>query len=160
MLKCNCLVLALPFAVFLSFPVHAAEDEVAAKRLFESYLKAGTSYDPAIADLYADDALIHLSKLDENNLPHKEKITAAQNRAMTPDVMKMAAENQLKIDYDKVSYAVLPEGGVRAVAEVYYHSLCYRDDRYSMVMAKDGTGTYKIKAEYIQLPMESRCEKK
>lgn len=98
---------SLALVLLLLAPAAAAQPD-AAKKLFEQYVALGQAYDPGVADLYADDALIRNKRTYPNGEVRELTMPAPKYKALIRQVMPLAKERGDRSTYSGVTYA--PEG--------------------------------------------------
>lgn len=152
------LALALSLGVFSSSAARAEEDLSAAQKFFEAYLDAGYKYDKSILDMFAADAVSHITLLAADGTPTNNDFNAEQIRKALEAYVAEGEKQGVKMNFEKVSYAVTPKG-VRVTATTQYTHLCYNDDLYAALLTRDDKGSYKIKEEFFRRPVESQCKK-
>ena len=81
----------------------ASED--AARRLFEQYVALGHAYDPGIADLYADDALIKNTRTYPTGEVRELTIPAPKYKALIRQALPVARARGDRSTFSDVSYA-------------------------------------------------------
>lgn len=135
-----CLVL---FALFTQ-AVHA--DPVAeARALFDRYAALGASFDPAVADLYADDALIRNKRIYPDGQVREITIPAPQYKQLLREVMPLAQARNDTSTYSKTTFKL--EGmGVRIQAQRYSVMKQYTSP-VSLRVAPDASGRWLIREE-------------
>jgi hypothetical protein len=77
----------------------------AAKRLFAQYVALGHAYDPGVAELYADDALIKNKRAYATGQVRELTLPAAKYKALLRQVMPLAKARGDRSTYSEVSYA-------------------------------------------------------
>lgn len=152
------LALLVSLCVFAPTAVRAEEDLAAAQKFFESYLDAGYKYDKSILDMFAADAVAHITTLAADGAPVVGEMNAEQIRKALESYVTDGEKQGVKMTFDKVSYAATPNG-VRVTATTNYHHLCHNDDLYAALLTRDDKGSYKIKEEFFRRPAETQCKK-
>jgi hypothetical protein len=77
----------------------------AAKQLFAQYVALGHAYDPAVAELYADAALIKNQRAYPSGQVRELTLPAAQYKALLRHAMPAAKARGDRSTYSQVSYA-------------------------------------------------------
>ncbi len=80
----------------------------AAKQLFEQYVTLGHAFDPGVAELYADDALIRNKRTYPTGEVREMTMPAPNYKAVIRKVMPLAQARGDRSTYSDVSYT--PEG--------------------------------------------------
>ncbi len=141
-----------------SSPARADEDLAAAQQFFEAYVQAGYNYDKALLDMYAPEAVNHVTFLAEDGTPSNIEYNAEQIKKSLQDYVNEGSKRGITIRFEKASYAVTT-AGVRVTATADYQHLCYRDELYAALLTRIDKGEYKIKEEFARLPNKSQCKK-
>lgn len=86
---------------------HAEDARIeAAKQLFEQFVKLERAHDPALADLYADEALITSRRTFPMGSPRDSVIPAGDYKQMLRQRMPAAQATNDLYTYSKVTYAL------------------------------------------------------
>jgi hypothetical protein len=141
-----------------SSPARADEDLAAAQKFFEAYVQAGYNYDKALFEMYAPEAVNHVTFLAEDGTPSNVEYNAEQIKKSLQDYVNEGSKLGITIRFEKASYAVTTSG-VRVTATADYQHLCYRDELYAALLTRVDKGEYKIKEEFARLPKKSQCKK-
>jgi hypothetical protein len=122
--------LCLALAVVGALPLAAAEPGAArlqkAKEVFDAYVRLEHAFDPAVADLYADGAVIRNLRRYPDGQVRRIEIAAPEYKALVRRAMPVARKRGDVNTYSDVTYT--PEGdGVRIKADRFsrlkaYHS--------------------------------------
>lgn len=80
----------------------------AAKRLFEEFVALGRAYDPAVADLYADDAVIMNRRTYQTGEVRDITVPAPKYKALLREVMPIAKAQGDRNTYSDVTFT--PQG--------------------------------------------------
>jgi len=103
-------VVALLAGVAFSLPARAQEPGIdEAKQLFAQFVALENAYDPALADLYADEALIKTRRSMPMGDPQVITVPAAKYKSLLRQNMPMAQARGERSAYENVTYT--PEGG-------------------------------------------------
>lgn len=137
--------LALAFAWAAPVGLALAQGTDAAKALFEQYMQLERSFDPAAADLYADDALIRNKRRYPDGQIRELTLPAGQYKALIRQAMPLA-----KARGDTSSYSAITfnnEGpGIRIQATRFSHLKNYSSP-LSMLVAPGAGGRWLIREE-------------
>ena len=93
----------------LTAPAWGQSATDAAKQLFDQYVALGHAYDPGVADLYADDALIRNKRTYPTGEVREMTVPAAKYKTLIRQVMPLARARGDRSTYSDVSYTA--EGG-------------------------------------------------
>lgn len=133
-------------AVILFVSFHAvAEPTQQAKELFERYGALEASFDPAVADLYADDALIRNKRTYPTGEVRELTMPAPQYKQLLRQSMPLAKARGDSSTYSDVTF--VEEGiGVRITAKRYSILKQYYSP-ISLLVAPDATGKWSVREE-------------
>ena len=141
-------------------PVRASEDPglAAAKALFLRYQSLERSFDPALADLYADDAVIRVRRVYVNGVVRYLKVPAELYKPALRQSAATAREQGDFNEYSGVSYRREGER-VRIDAQRYSVWQHYRSP-WSLWVAPDAGGRWLIREEHLEqhLPVPAHGE--
>jgi hypothetical protein len=104
---------------FANGPAPADPDLAKARAFFQRYVALEQAFDPSLADLYADDALIRASQLLPNGRTKTMPIPASHYKKLIRQAMQIARERDDKRIYTEVRYAKEPRG-VRVRAKRFF----------------------------------------
>jgi hypothetical protein len=148
------LLLALTPAGTLANP--PAEPGAEARAFFARYVELGTNFDPAVGDLYADDALVKTHRRAADGSASDLQITGAEMKEAIRKVMPMA---RMRGDVSEYSHIEVQAKGDRATITAHRHSpiKCYTDSTYTMTVERRDGGSYRIVEEYSVTQPQSEC---
>lgn len=129
-----------------SLPNPAFADQVSEVRgLFENYHQLESKFDPALIELYADDALIKNRRIYPNGSVRELVVPAPKYKEMLRTYMPLA---RTRGDYSTYSdITVQPEGeGVRVLATRYSMMKKYHSP-ISLLFTRSAAGKWQIKEE-------------
>jgi hypothetical protein len=113
-----------------------------AKQLFDCYVKLGNDFDPAITELYADDALIQNTRRYPDGSVKTIKIPAAQYKSLIQKSMPLAKSRGDKDSFSEVTYT--PEGDKVRINAQRYSALKNYSSPLSLLVGSDTTGKWLI----------------
>jgi hypothetical protein len=113
-----------------------------AKALFEKYTSLGQAFDPKIADLYADTALIQNRRVYSGGKDRVLTVAAAEYKKLIKAALPLGKERGDKNTYSKVQYAV-EKDRVRIKATRYSELKKYSSP-LSLLVGKDENGDWLI----------------
>ena len=116
-----------------------------AQALFQQYTSLEAAFDPAIADLYADDALIRNKRTYPDGQVRELTLPATQYKALMRNVMPLAKAKGDRSTYSQVTYAE-EGGGVRIKANRYSRMKHY-ESPIAILVAPDASGHWLIREE-------------
>lgn len=120
----------------------------AASQLFDRYQQLERSFDPDLASLYADDAVIWVTRIYANGVVRQLKIPGDVYGLAVRQSMEQAAEHGDFNEYSDIQF--LPQdSGVRIQAQRFnlwrnYHS------PYAALVAPGADGTWRIVEEHFE----------
>lgn len=130
--------------LLLSFSTYA-DQVLDARALFDRYVRLEAAFDPAVADLYADDALIKNKRIYPSGQVRELVLPASQYKALIRSAMPLAKARGDYSTYSEVTFQ--PDGnGVRITArrfsmlKKYYSPL-------SLLVAPTPSGIWVIREE-------------
>jgi len=137
--------LALAFAWGAPTGLAFAQGTDAAKALFDKFTQLERNFDPAAADLYADDALIRNKRRYPDGQVRELTLPADQYKALIRQAMPLAKARGDTSSYSAVTFT--NEGpGVRIQATRFSHLKKYSSP-LSMLVAPGAGGTWLIREE-------------
>lgn len=134
--------------------VSQASDKPA--EFFQKYVELADAFDPAIVDLYADEALIHAYRVYPHGLERNMEMTGTQWKQLITKVMPLAKAQDDKSTYSNMEITDF-EGGFKIKADRFSVRKCYTDTGYYMVVKSIGDGSLKILEEYMETKPSSNC---
>ncbi|WP_426339898.1 hypothetical protein ACN9MZ_27090 [Pseudoduganella sp. S-14] len=137
------LLLAIPLSMLCFAASAGPVDE--ARSLFQQYSSLEAAFNPAVADLYADDALIKNKRTYPTGQTREVAIPAVQYKALVRSAMPLAKTKGDYSTYSQVSYS--DEGrGVRIKATRYAVLKKY-ESPLALLVAPDASGKWLIREE-------------
>ena len=137
----------------ISGPVYASDESL---ELFDSYIQLGESFDPDVANLYSDDALIHAYRVYPHGLERNMELTGAQWKELMSRVMPIAKAQNDKSTFSNIAVTEI-EGGYKIKADRYSVRKCYTDTGYYMIVKPTENGSLKIFEEYMETKPLPSC---
>ena len=135
------LVVAMMFTA-LAWAQPAADS---AKQLFEQYVALGHAYDPAVADLYADEALIRNRRIYPAGDVKEMTVPAPKYKTLLRQVMPLAKARGDRSTYSQVSYT--PEGARVRITASRYSELKNYTSPLSLLVGPSASGKWLIYEE-------------
>jgi len=127
-----------------------------ARAVFDRYMALGEAFDPAVAQLYTDDAVIKGLIRYPNGTERGLKMSGAQWKKMVDAVIPLAKANNDISEYKDVRVEDIG-GAIRISARRYSRVKCYWDPNHYMVLRKQPDGSMKITEEYMETQQHSDC---
>ena len=116
-----------------------------AQELWEDYVELGTGFDPALADLYADDAVIHLTRRYPNGRTRTLELTGKEYKPMVRQAMPIA-RNRGDVDvYSDVKFENL--GDRTRITATRYGTLKKYRAPHELIVGNVGSSGWKILKE-------------
>jgi hypothetical protein len=116
-----------------------------ARILFERYVKLERAFDPAAADLYADDAVIRNRRTYLNDRVRELTMPAPQYKALVRQAMPLAKARGDTNSYSKITFS--EEGAGVRVRAMRYSNLKKYSSPVSLLVAPDRAGRWLIREE-------------
>jgi hypothetical protein len=116
-----------------------------AKVLFDRYVQLGNAFDPAIADLYADDALIKNTRTYPNGQVRELTMPALQYKMLIRQAMPLAKAKGDTSSYSEVTFD--QEGSGVRVRATRFSNLKKYSSPISLLLAPDNSGRWLIREE-------------
>ncbi|MCP5371905.1 MAG: hypothetical protein H6907_09255 [Hyphomicrobiales bacterium] len=115
--------------------------------LFETMVRLEKAYDPALADLYADDARIEYVSVYPDGTRREIKMTGAELKAILRKMGPMAKALKSTARYADVRYGI--EGrNLMGIRGLRVSPAKGTSDPFRMTVGLTGDGTWKILSEY------------
>lgn len=142
--------------VILPVSAVSGEIEAEARTFFARYIALGEAYDVSLADLYADDAVIHGIRRYPDGRIQTVQLSGEEWKSLIVKVMPLARAQQDRSTYSNIEVSVT---GSRAKisADRYTHRKCYTDTGYFMIIERQDNGNYLIVDEYTETQPQSNC---
>jgi hypothetical protein len=126
-------------------PAAAKPDFKPARALFERYVTLEAKFDPAVADLYADDALIRNTRRYPDGQVKTIELPAPQYKALVVTAMPLAKAKNDRSRYTKVTYAA--EGANVRIRARRYSLLKKYTSPVSLLVGPGEDGTWVVREE-------------
>lgn len=133
---------AAPAAQNSSVQAQSPED------LFNRYVELEHAFDPAVADLYADTAIIRNTRMYPTGRKRTITIPAPKYKALIRKAMPLARARNDTSSYLDVTYA--PEGTSVRIIGTRHSNLKNYDSPLSILVSPDGLGGWLITEEISQ----------
>lgn len=127
-----------------------------ARDMLARYIALGEAYDPAIAELYADDAVIKTYRRYPFGRERAMEMRGAAWKALIRTAMPWAKAQNDRSEFRETEFEV-DEGRVRIKANRYAFRKCYLDTGYYMIVARQPDGSLRIVEEYSETQPQSDC---
>jgi hypothetical protein len=132
------------FACALTWATYAAPSDDA-RALFDRYVQLERQFDPAVADLYADDALIKNTRRYPNGQVREATMPAPRYKGLIRQAMPTAKARSDTSSYTEVRFTE-ERTGVRITATRFSHLKQYSSP-LSLFVAPDASGRWLIREE-------------
>lgn len=142
-------VVATLMAVLCISSVAQAQDGermAAAKDLFEAYVQLQHAFDPAMADLYADDAVIKNKRHYPTGEVRELELKGSQYKALIRQTMPLAKARGDRSTYSDITYDLNDDGSVDIRASRYSELKDYTSP-LRLTVAPDDEGRWRIFVE-------------
>lgn len=133
----------------VSVGVHAEDERLAgAREFFDRYRSLERNFDPELASLYAEDAVIWVTRIYSNDVVRQLKIPGDIYRLALRDSMDEAAEHGDFNEYSQIQF--LPQAqGVQIQAQRYNLWRHYRSPYFALIRP-DAEGEWRIAEERFE----------
>jgi ketosteroid isomerase-like protein len=119
-----------------------------AAEFFQKLVAMGKNFDPAIIDLYADEAVVQLTRRDADGRPQTIYLIKERLRELLEVGLPIAKEKNDVSVFSKVTY--VPEGDRVRIRANRYSRLKKYSSPYSLLVGKDSSGMWLIYEETIE----------
>ncbi len=119
-----------------------------AKELLDRYISLERAFDPSMADLYADDAIITNVRHYPDGQTRRMELSGAHVKELVRSAMPLAKARDDYSTYSGVRYDVA-DGRIRVTAERYSNLRKYKSP-IAWVIAKGNDGTWRIVEEHSE----------
>lgn len=116
-----------------------------ARELFQTYVALGHAFDPALADLYADDAVIRNKRTLPSGEVRELKASGQNYKALIRKVMPAAKERGDRSTFSEVKYA--PEGERVRITATRYSEMRKYSSPMSLLVGPGPDGRWQIHEE-------------
>jgi hypothetical protein len=133
----------------LALPVGAQSDAdiAAAEAFFNRFAALGESYDPSVASLYADDAVIESVRRYPNGTERTIRLTGVEYKRLIRAAMPLARARGDRDTFSGVSF--VPDGDRIRVRCIRYSELKQYASPFELVLMRGG-GRWRIVEEYSE----------
>lgn len=125
-----------------------ADDTADALAVFKEYVARSDRFDVAIADLYADDAVIKAKRLSPDGRMQTFMFTGRQWKALIPQAIPLAQQLDERNSFQDVS--VKPSNTGIMITARRYSRVEDSTTPWAILVTKQQTGGWKISAEIIE----------
>jgi hypothetical protein len=127
-----------------------------AKDFLARFGELGDAYDPAIADLYTDDAVVKAFRRYPHGLERAVEMPGVAWKEMIQRFMPLAKAQNDRSEFREPEFEVDGDR-VRIKADRYSFRKCYLDTGYYMIVQKQPDGSLRIVEEYSETQPQSDC---
>ncbi len=126
------------------------------KLFFDQYVELSDAFDPKIADLYSDSAMIRAYRRYPNGLNKEMELSGVQWKSLIGKVMPLAKARGDRNTFTGITISI---DGIRAKIKADRYSIlkCYTDKGYYMIVEQQSEGKYLIVEEYMETQPGSDC---
>jgi hypothetical protein len=117
-----------------------------ARTFFARFVEISQVFDPAVADLYADEARIVSVRKYPNGVERKFEIKGAEYKSLIREVIPIAKARGDTNTYDDISYQ--RQGARVWIRATRYSALKQYSSPYSLLVGPDASGTWLIYEEH------------
>ena len=141
--------------IILSSATHAA-DKSDYLNFFEKYQALGNSFDPAIGDLYSDEAKITAIRKMPDGIEQTLKIEGGKWKQILVDSMELGKKRGDKSEFSKINISV-ETNRAKITANRYATVKCFNDSSYYMIIENTAHNELRIVEEFMESPLQSTC---
>ncbi len=156
------LIRQVPLILLLAtLPLSANEplpaDADSARAFFDRHNALGDAFDVALADDYADTAVIKSERVYQHGLKRDIEVSAAQWKMLINTGMELSRARGDRSEYSQVR---VETDGQRATVRATRYSVlrCYEDPDYYQVLERQVDGSYLIVEMFMRTQAWSDCE--
>lgn len=120
------------------------------------YQSLTNAYDPAVLNLYSDNAVLRGVQVLESGAEQPIQISIAQYAAVFESAIEVERALGVQIKFSNLKVSFDNEHAV-VTADRYTSSRCFNDTDYRVILTPDGD-TWQIIDEYQVIPVQSRCD--
>lgn len=148
-------VLKITFFLIFGFSaiLHASDKP---RIFFNNYIQLGEAFDPTVADLYFDQALIHAYRVYPHGLERNMELSGLQWKQLLIKIMPLAKAQNDKSTFSNIEITDI-NGGYKIKADRYSVRKCYTDMGYYMIIKPSESGNLKIIEEYLETKPLPNC---
>lgn len=139
---------ALLLAVMATCTAIASENEDRAKEIFNQYVSLSDKFDPAVADLYSDEAKIQNKRTYPNGATRVMTFEAKKYKALIRTAMPLAKARGDTNKYTQVSY--LEKDSKVTITATRFSNLKKYSSPITLVVGADPEGKWRILEETSQ----------
>lgn len=152
------ITLAVLVTAGLSFNAHAVSTQKEYMDFFNKYDALNKAYDPALADLYTDDAKIYTIVQNPDDTEVQATLNGKKLKSLMDVGLKYAKSVGEADQYSNIRLENVASDTVKISADRYSLYKCQTDKSYYMIVKKDQQGVLKIIEELSKGPAESQCK--
>ncbi|MEM9255897.1 MAG: hypothetical protein AAGA91_10630 [Pseudomonadota bacterium] len=139
----------------VAIPAHSA-DEAAYRAFFERYAALNEAYDPALADLYANEAVILAARKTSVGSEQIMRLEGRRWKELVAANLEQARQRGDRSEFSDIEVTL--QGRQATITASRYAVLsCFTDDRYYMIVKTVETGSIEIVEEFVETPSRSQC---
>lgn len=117
-----------------------------ARAFFDRFVRLERGFDPAVFDLYADDAELTMNRIGPDGQTKPFRLTGAQFKAIGRKTLAFSQARGDTNDYSNPRFSETAEGVTITVAR-RSNLKCFTDDAHQLELRKKPSGGFEIKAE-------------
>lgn len=149
----------LPVLLALACPLLQAASKADYLEFFGHYRQLANSSNPAVVELYSDDAQITATRRIKTGVEQSIKIDGKRWKSMTRDMLELTRKSGAVSEYSNIRLQI--EGNrAKISADRYSRLKCFHDKNYYMVVEEDSRGELRIVREFMETRVASSCPEK
>lgn len=142
----------------LSLNAYAVSTQKEYMDFFNKYDALSKAYDPAVADLYMDDAKVYVIIQNPDDTEVQVTLSGKKLKSLVGDAMSLAKKVGEVSQYSNIRLENISSDSVKILADRYSLYKCQTDKSYYMVVKKNPQGNLNIIEESSKGPSESQCK--
>ena len=124
---------------------------------FKQYESLSHAFDPTVADMYSDEAMIHTIRKTPDGVERTLKMDGSKWKELIISTMEISQKRGDKSEFSNI--AVSMDGDVAKITASRYSTIkCFTDDKYYMRVKKQSDGVLRIIEEFSETRLESSCK--
>lgn len=147
---------AVVVAMFVMLMPQTTSAVESVENLFEKYIQLNENFDPSVAELYSDDAKIHMYRRYPHGIERAMEFSGAKWKQLLIKTMPLAKAQNDKSVFSKITITNYGNS-YKIKANRYSNRKCYTDTGYYMMVAPTDVGRLQITEEYIETQPQSDC---
>lgn len=147
-----------PLLICMMLASGAGAVEAEFHEFFEEWVALERTFDPAVVELYADDAVIHFLRRFADGTEQSLKLDGKKWKQLLLSGLDVAEQRGDVSEYSDITVALSETGDRATIRAIRYSALkCFTDRAFYVVVERRGAGL-RIVEEYGESTAESLCD--